>query len=510
MDNAKNSLLKPTIQITVLSLVGIIVNFVTQLVIAYYFGATFERDAYFAASVIPTYIVAIFTGSIVAIFLPIYIDIKINKGKEEANSYIHNVLNFCLLLSILITLFCIFCAKNIIEITAPGFSDNNQIILVVNLLTILTISIVPQFISLILLSVLQAQSRFLLAALIPVISAIISLLVVFSFSSYIGILSLAYGTLSGALLTTSFIFYKLNHATHYKWTINFKDEYLQLLLRNSAPLFFAGFFYRMTSVFERGLASTLPRGSISYLGYANQILLILATITSSGIATTLYPKLSTAWSEKNIEQIRILLTKSIRFIFIISFPIAFIFIFGGKNIIQLVFERGAFTNETTLAVSKVFSILTIAFIATSLGNMIAKILYFSGKTIWASATNIIETSIYLFLAFSLIKIMSYEGLAWAYSLSTFLSVSISFGMVCIILKQIKIKALLIDSFKIFTSAFIPSLALLLIKDSTVIMLIYIIALYPILYYIMAILLKVEETQLIINLIKNKYGRKCNL
>jgi len=80
-------LLKPTIQITALSFAGIGLNFFTQLIIAYYFGTTIERDAYFSAIVIPTYLATILTGSIGSIFIPKLIELKNNYPQKETRDF---------------------------------------------------------------------------------------------------------------------------------------------------------------------------------------------------------------------------------------------------------------------------------------------------------------------------------------------------------------------------------------------------------------------------------------
>src|ERR1035437_2396077 len=73
------------ILITFFSFLGITISFCSQLIIGYYFGATAERDAYFVAITIPTYLSAIFIGSVGIIFLPKIVSILNNKPSESIN-----------------------------------------------------------------------------------------------------------------------------------------------------------------------------------------------------------------------------------------------------------------------------------------------------------------------------------------------------------------------------------------------------------------------------------------
>ncbi len=82
--NNQRGLLKPTLQITVFTVLGVLVSFVTQIIIATKFGATMERDAYFAAVVVPGYISAVLLGSLTLTFVPIFIEYETKKSKAEA------------------------------------------------------------------------------------------------------------------------------------------------------------------------------------------------------------------------------------------------------------------------------------------------------------------------------------------------------------------------------------------------------------------------------------------
>jgi putative peptidoglycan lipid II flippase len=433
MKGEKKGLLKPTIQITVLSLFGIFLNFLTQLVVAYYFGASAERDAYFAAMVMPTYISAILTGSIGVIFLPMYVDVKAKKGEQEAVFFLGNSVILTSLISAIIILLSIFFSKELVSLTAPGFKGE-QVSFTSELLTILLPTISFQIISNIAGSVLQVQHRFILPALAPVLSAILILITVAILSPYVGIRSLAYGTLAGNGVICVLTLFSLGKKVVGGFRLNLKDAAVLKLLRISAPLLIAGIFYRLTGVFERGIASYLPDGSISYLGYANQIMIILATVTSSGIATTIYPLLSKAWSLNDLTQVRLLMIKGIRIVLLISLPVSAIFAIFGVQIFQFLFERGAFIHETTLAVSSAFSIMTFAFIANSLGSVVTKIFYLSNKTITAAIAEIGGLLFYLVPAFLLSQSLGYKGMAIATSIGGTLSISLSFILVSRILK----------------------------------------------------------------------------
>src|SRR6186713_3370204 len=106
---------KSTIQVTLFSIFGIVINFIIQLLLAYFFGATEERDAFFAASSIPTYVNAIVSGSLVVVFLPNLIDIQIAKVRDPS-VFISSMVTFMICLLLLITLPVLFFSKQIVNL----------------------------------------------------------------------------------------------------------------------------------------------------------------------------------------------------------------------------------------------------------------------------------------------------------------------------------------------------------------------------------------------------------
>jgi len=52
------------------------------------------------------------------------------------------------------------------------------------------------------------------------------------------------------------------------------------------------------------IASTLPTGRISYVGYANKITSKLETIATIGISTTIFPVMARSWEENDLVKVR--------------------------------------------------------------------------------------------------------------------------------------------------------------------------------------------------------------
>jgi putative peptidoglycan lipid II flippase len=420
------NVLKSTIHVTLLSFAGIVLGFLSQLLIAFFFGTGNQRDAYFGAIIIPTYLTAIFLGSIGAIFLSQYIHIATNLSKEKSTKFFNNVAICCLILLSAISLFTVLCAKQIISITVPGFTTY-QYKVAVQMLQILAPTLIFQSLTNLFGSVIQSNHKFVIPALPALITPVVTLTFVLLFQEQLGISSLAWGNLLGNGLSFFVIFLTLLRSKDilFPLTLDYKDEYLRKIFKTAMPLLIAGIIYRFSGVWERLLASKLSTGSISYLGYSNQLLIVFSTLTSGGISTIFFPILSRAWSDGDMEYLQQQFVKAVIVLLYLTLPITFLFCYFRVEFIQILFERGAFDHHSTVAVAGTLALLMGAFIFQSLGSIVTRSFYFMEKTVWASAIGIIEIILYLITSIFLVRYYSFYGLAFAFSFAAMSNVILS-------------------------------------------------------------------------------------
>lgn len=317
-------MLKPTLHVTLVSLLGIGISFITQLLLAFHFGTTPARDAYFAALTIPAYVAVLFTGSLGMILLPFLVKQKMANNPAETTKFVSAVINFSFVLMSVIALLSLLLARPIMDIFLP---DSKQALLdtSVYLFRILIVSTAFTVLTSLLSAVFHANHSFLVPALAPVLASLAAMVSVALFSASFGIESIAWGTLAGALLAFVCTFMPVLKQMNYRWNMVLMKPEVKALLLVALPLFLAGILFRSTTVVERLFAARLDEpGALSFLGSGNQIVTILSTIVSSGIATTSFPLLSRYWSERDLGSLEKTLTRVINGIVLIIFPMIII------------------------------------------------------------------------------------------------------------------------------------------------------------------------------------------
>jgi len=414
-----SKLLRNSLLVSFLSLGGAFLNFLSQIVIAGYFGANAERDAFFAASVIPAYINTIVAGSLGVVFLPKLIDARVNKQVTEVE-LISGVAGFTLLFLALLGLGLAAFSNLLVGWLFPGFNTEESRITAL-LIQVLCPAIIFQSYTSILSCVYHAEGKFLIPAGAHLITPLVNIALVTLLYDHLGIVSLAIGTSLGYTIALLIVQARIPIKYRFQPLLFLRSTAVAGCLRESIPWLLGGFVYRANTIVERMVASRFPAGVISYLGYAGGLITTLSLITMNGIATTIFPRLAEAWSARDRTKLQDLFGISLKFTFALCVPIIISILAFSDTIIKVLFERGAFSSSDTTHVAALLTINTGAFIFICMNTIPGKLLYATGTSKLAIANGIIEVAIYIVAAFVLSDLFSYTGIAYAQILSTMCS-----------------------------------------------------------------------------------------
>src|SRR6476620_4522505 len=158
----KKSIVRAVSIVTIVTIIGKLLGFGRESVIAAFYGASAQSDVYFVAAVIPTILFAAISMAITTGIVPIYIE-ENKKNKEEAANLISALLNLLLVISIIFTALCIIFAPFITKLVAPGFSGE-QLELAITLTRIMLPSFCFFVLSAVATGVLNANQKFLAPA----------------------------------------------------------------------------------------------------------------------------------------------------------------------------------------------------------------------------------------------------------------------------------------------------------------------------------------------------------
>jgi putative peptidoglycan lipid II flippase len=220
---------------------------------------------------------------------------------------------------------------------------------------------------------LQAHQQFFLTGFLPLVSGVCSLTYIVLFRSQ-GVLSLMYGLIVGMFVQMSVTLYSARRL----WP---KCVFLFPLLHPEIqktgkimfPLVFGSSFGHINVMVDQMMASTLPAGSISALSYASKLYSVLNEMFVMVISRAILPFLAQQAAEQDLPAMKTTFAAAIKRMLWVLVPITiFIGIFG-KYLVQLVFQRGAFTAHSTSATAGAWIAYTVGLPAQALGVLTARV-----------------------------------------------------------------------------------------------------------------------------------------
>lgn len=334
-----------------------VLGFVREALIASALGAGPVADAFYAAFRFPNLFRRLFAeGAFNSAFVPLFAKTLEGDGADEARKFAGEVFSALTLILFVLTLVAIgFMPFLVSTIIAPAFADTpGKFELTVDLTRIMFPYLMAMSLVAMLSGILNSLRRYFLAAAAPVLLnvVLISLLV---YAVYFAVEDtrigyfLAAGVVVAGLLQLGLLALGLVRAG-----FSFRPRSPKLtprirrLLGLAAPAALTGGIVQINLVIGQIIASGQD-GAIALLSYADRVYQLPLGIIGIAIGVVLLPELSRALRAEDHREAATLQNKSLEFALGLTVPAAIALAIIPAPIVSVLFERGAFTAETTAA-----------------------------------------------------------------------------------------------------------------------------------------------------------------
>lgn len=383
-----------------------IFGFIRDMLIARVLGAGRMSDIFLAAFKLPNLFRDLLgEGALSAIFIPMYTD-----NKQDEN-FARNVFSWLMVGLLGITIIFEILMPLIVWGLAPGFDTTpGKLEMTVIISRIMFVYVIFICGAAFLSAILNAFSKFLLAAFMPVllnIMLICALLFAMAFGST-HILYLMAGTvvLSGIIqFGVLWSRIKRHHFGLYlikpRWTPKIKD-----LFKRLGVSIIGNGFYQITIIIGT-LVASFQSGAVSWLYYSDRIIQLPFAMIGLAVGTVLISSISNALSNNNMRSVYIQQNSSLRRSMMLILPcVAGLFVLAAP-IIKYLFEYGAWTAESTQAVATAIMIQVFVLPAMLISQIYSKTLYASQDVKTPVKTSIISLSIAGVLYLTLFPFVGY-------------------------------------------------------------------------------------------------------
>ena len=383
-----------------------IFGFIRDMLIARVLGAGRMSDIFLAAFKLPNMFRDLLgEGALSAIFIPMYTDSK----KDE--HFARNAFSWLLVVLLAITILFEIFMPLVVWGLAPGFDATpgkmEMTVIISRIMFVYVIFICgAAFLS----AILNAFSRFLLAAFMPVllnIMLICALLFAMAFGST-HILYLMAGTVVLSGIIQFGVLWSRIRRKHFglylikpRWTPQIKSMFKRLgvsIVGNG--------FYQITIIVGT-LVASFQSGAVSWLYYSDRIVQLPFAMIGLAVGTVLMSSISNALANNNMRSVYIQQNSSLRRSMMLILPCVVGLFVLAEPIIKFLFEYGAWTSESTHAVALAIMIQVFVLPAMLVSQIYSKTLYAAQDVKTPVKTSMISLTVAAILYLTLFPVIGY-------------------------------------------------------------------------------------------------------
>ncbi|MBZ5496784.1 MAG: murein biosynthesis integral membrane protein MurJ [Acidobacteriia bacterium] len=421
--------------ISVATMISRVLAMGREMVMSKYFGAGYYTDAFNAAFRVPNLLRDLFAeGALSSAFVPTFIRYMTDKGEAEAWLLANRVINALVVVLAGITLLFYFGASWFVYLLAAPFASiPGKFELTVQMTRIMSPFLLCVALAAAVMGMLNASGRFFVPALAPSafnVCAILGGIFLREPLQQVGIapvVSMAIGALVGG---ASQLFVQVPSAYrigfHYRLILDFKDPGVRQIAMLMLPAIVGLSATQINIAVDTQLAGHYGNGPVSYLNYAFRLMQLPIGLFGVAIATTTLATVSLHAARNDIERLRNTVSSSLRLAACLTFPATAGLILFRREVIELLYERGAFLPSDTVKTSQVLFLYALALFAYSGVKILVPTFYALNDTKTPVRLSVTTVAVKIAVNFLLIIPMGFLGLAMATAVASWLN----FALLC--------------------------------------------------------------------------------
>lgn len=340
------------------------------------FGAGIELDMYYTAFRLPDILYVLLAAFFsVSILVPHVVEKK--HDKKELQRYFNSIFTFVSILSIVLFVCMWYITPYFLKVIVPEMYSN-QLVLMTRILLLQPILLaLSGFFG----SFAQAQKKFLLYSISPILYNIGIILGIVLLYPLYGMYGLTVGVVLGAMLHVGILLSFTGQLYIPKFAqIYFSD--IKNLIFHSIPRTFSMMSNQVMLVCVTFFAGLLTTGSIAIFNLAYNLQSVPLSIIGVSYSLAAFPSLALFFQEKRQDEFYELLSRTMRHVFFWSLPVVACFIVLRAQIVRVILGSGNFDWNETILVAAALALFTLSLVAQSASQVLIRSFYAMGKTLY--------------------------------------------------------------------------------------------------------------------------------
>jgi len=371
----RKKIAEATLIIGAFAVVGKILGFIREIIIAAFFGTTYRTDAYFIGMAGPDFIREIISGSVLtAVFIPVYTAALAKNDPEKTEKFLNTTVAMLTIALVTAAVLGFPLASLVVKAVAPE-ADGQTFKLAVEITRIIFPAMIFMGLASFYGNLLNVHRHFLTPSMSQAMLNTGVIAGVVLFSSMFGVRSLAIGFLIGAVLQFAVLLPSLKErAVKFRFSFSITPE-MKKMFEIWGPLFIASFVATANDLVSRSLAAGIGEGNVAGITFANRIRETIWLLCAVPLGTAVFPYLSEYAAAKNTKELERTISFAVRLTAFLALPLCALMLFYSEPIVRLLFQRGQFNANSTLITSSALVYYSTGALFFALNYVILRIYY---------------------------------------------------------------------------------------------------------------------------------------
>lgn len=513
------SVLQAAGMLTVMMALSRVLGFGREISVSSTFGISWQADAYNAAFSIPDLIYfALVGGALSSAFIPVFSSYLATDQEEDGYVMASTILNIVGIAALVLIALGLVFTPQLVRILVD-FSDERTVALTIFLTRLMFAQCFFMCIAGISQGILQCYKEFTVPALGAVIYNVAIIAIGLLFHERLGITGFTVGVVVGAALNLLIQIPAMRrNGFSYRFVLDLRHPGVRRFFLLLLPVVLGLSMNEINLLVVQKLASGLDAGAITALKQAQRIMMLPVGIFAAAIGLSFFPTMTSHVARGELDAYKDNLTMGLRTIIFITLPASVGLMVLSYPVTRAMYLQFAVTQESVQLLAVILVYYAIGIVGYSAQQILNRGFYAVQDTKSPVLINGLVLLCNILFSVFLVRILAHRGLALAYSLSGLLSMAVlslalrrkigPFGGRSLLRSALQ-SAMASAVMGVVVYGTAAGLELVLDTSGKLMQIGQVcvcVAVGAAVYLILAVVLRMQEAQLMLRLVKRKIGR----
>lgn len=363
---------KNFIGVTIVIFIAKLLGFARDIFFAFVFGTSVLADIFQAIFSLPSLLFSSIGTAISSVNIPNLTYYISSKTPEERYAYISRLFAQVTFWGAVVSVIGIIFAPTLAKLIVPGIAGEAY-----QMAVIITRIMMPTFLfvnlTFVATGILQVHAHFLRAAAISIPFNILIILALILKGN--DIVFISYVTTAGWLFQFLMQLPVIIKEKYSFLPFNLQNNYTFAMVRQLVPVLLGNSLLQLCLIMDRSSGTLLDEGTTAALGFGGNLFVTITSVFIVAMSSVVFPRISKYCLAKDFAELRLMLSNIFKILLFILIPYLIYVVAYHNEIITLVYERGAFTRESTIITAYAFLCYSFAVVGYASQEIFNRVFY---------------------------------------------------------------------------------------------------------------------------------------